>query len=269
MSVIANFGVDGSNPSRVGGLGTGIKYFPRILGPSLGVPPSTPSATNATGQLVVSNFNNELNDSQFTVRLAGNVFSGATGSNIVTPKLFVNLGSVTNPAYTQIAQAPYTAIGTSFTITNDSLTNGLATFTTSVAHGLVAGQLVSIVNTTNGGGIYNVTSQPIFSVPTSTTFTIAIGNPAPIASAADSGTVAQSISWFIEATMVSDILSATTQGYHNEYVNGTKLNGTDNAIAFNTYGTQSPFGGLVAAFQFTTSNANNSANLYSFRVVGD
>lgn len=266
--MIADFGCSGSIPSIVGGLGTGIKYFPRILGPSIGVAPSTPSATNATGQLAVSNFNKELNDSQFTVRLAGNVFSGATGSNNVTIKLFANLGSVTTPAYTQIVNAGTTLTGTAFAITNDSLANGLATYTTSAAHGLVAGTLVTTSGLSNGGGIYNVTSQPVFSVPTSTTFTIQI-NSVPIASAADSGTILVPVAWFVEATMVSDILSATTQGYWNAFINGSKNSGTDNAIAFNTYGVQSPFAGLVAAVQFGTSNALNSANLHSFRIVGD
>ena len=53
MSNVLDFQVSGSSPSTVGGLGTTVKYFPRLLGPSIGVAPSTPSSTSAAGVLML------------------------------------------------------------------------------------------------------------------------------------------------------------------------------------------------------------------------
>jgi hypothetical protein len=280
MSIINDFQVNGSNPSRVATNGTGIKYFPRPSA-SLLPPPgvTTPNATNATGQLVVPGFN-ELNGSRFGVRLAGTAATVITTN--VTFSLFANTGSVTNPLYTALVSA-IGSIGSSIGggITNDALTGGLATYTTSIAHNLNPGQLVTIVATSNGGGIYNVTLQPIFSTPTSTTFTIQI-NSVPIASAADGGVILVAYPWSLDVSLEGDTLSGITQGYYNMFVNGTRVGSANNALTTNltpslgqfavaipvNYGAQSPFG-LVAAVQFGTGNSLNQASLYQFQIVGD
>lgn len=100
-NVIADFGVSGSFPAAVGGAGTAIKYFPRLLGPSIGVAPSTPSATNAAGQLVLPAFN-ELNGQLFKVKIVGDVldFTAGTTYNVV---LYANTGTVATPVYTALA----------------------------------------------------------------------------------------------------------------------------------------------------------------------
>jgi hypothetical protein len=104
-----DFGVSGLFPSKVGGTGTTIKYFPRLLGPSIGASPATPSAANATGALFIppaSVFNGQM----FNVIAVGN-FGNDTGDpsgtvNIqlqaVTPNS--TTGSyVVNPVYTTLA----------------------------------------------------------------------------------------------------------------------------------------------------------------------
>lgn len=75
---------------------------------------------------------------------------------------------------------------TAATITNTSLTGDVATFTTQSAHNFDAGQFVTTLGTTNGGGVFNVINLEILAVPTATTFTVEIetGN---VASAADTG----------------------------------------------------------------------------------
>lgn len=100
-SVIADFQVNGLFPSNVGGTGTAIKYFPRILGSSIGVQSVAPSATSAAGQLVVP-ANGELNGQLFKVKAAGNVlpFTGGGTYNVV---LYANTGTVATPSYTAIA----------------------------------------------------------------------------------------------------------------------------------------------------------------------
>jgi hypothetical protein len=107
MSVINDFQVSGLFPSTVGGTGTAIKYFPRVLGPSIGVAPLTPSASSAAGQLVVPG-NNELNGQTFKVKVTGDVlnFTGGTTYNVV---LYANTGTIGTPNY--IALASTGAVG--------------------------------------------------------------------------------------------------------------------------------------------------------------
>ena len=101
MSVIVDFQVNGLFPSNVGGTGTSVKYFPRVLGPSIGVAPSTPSASSAVGQLVVP-ANGVLNGQHFKVKAAGNVLP-FTGGGTYNVQLFANTGTVATPSYTAIA----------------------------------------------------------------------------------------------------------------------------------------------------------------------
>jgi hypothetical protein len=103
MSNVLDFQVSGSFPSKVGGLGTTVKYFPRPLGPSIGVAPSTPSSTSAVGALFVPAAN-VFNGQQFSV-LASGFFGSDSGdpSGTVTVQLYAVTGSLTSPTYTSVA----------------------------------------------------------------------------------------------------------------------------------------------------------------------
>lgn len=83
----------------------------------------------------------------------------------------------------------------SATITNTTLTGGIATY--SAVNTFSVNSLVTVRNTTNGGGAFNVTNQQILSA-SGTDFTVAISQ-ADIASEPDSGTatIDQTRSWGI------------------------------------------------------------------------
>jgi hypothetical protein len=114
MSVLADFQVNGLNPSVVGGTGVTIKYFPRLLGSAIGVQSSTPSATSAAGQLVIPAFN-ELNGQLFKVKIAGSTLT-FTGSTTFDVQVAVNTGTVSSPTYTTIARTG--AVGAASTLKN-------------------------------------------------------------------------------------------------------------------------------------------------------
>ena len=103
MSNVLDFGVNGQFGSTVGGLGTSVKYFPRPLGPSIGVAPSTPSSTSAVGALFLP-AQNVFNGQQFNV-LASGSFGNDSGdpSGTVTVQLYAVTGSLASPTYTSIA----------------------------------------------------------------------------------------------------------------------------------------------------------------------
>jgi hypothetical protein len=103
MSNVLDFGVVGAFPSKVGGTGTAVKYFPRPLGPSIGVAPTTPSSTSAAGALLLPAAN-VYNGQQISV-LASGSFGSDTGdpSGTVTVKLYGVTGSLTSPVYTALA----------------------------------------------------------------------------------------------------------------------------------------------------------------------
>jgi hypothetical protein len=103
MSNVLDFGVNGQFGSKVGGLGTTVKYFPRLLGPSIGVAPSTPSATSAVGSLLLP-AQNVYNGQLFDVIAAG-TFGSDSGdpSGTVVVKLYAVTGTISAPVYTAIA----------------------------------------------------------------------------------------------------------------------------------------------------------------------
>lgn len=103
MSNPLDFQVSGAFASTVGGTGTTVKYFPRLLGPSIGVAPSTPSASSAVGALLLPAAN-VFNGQQFSV-LASGSFGSDSGdpSGTVTIKLYGVTGSLSSPTYTAIA----------------------------------------------------------------------------------------------------------------------------------------------------------------------
>lgn len=103
MSNVLDFQVSGAFPSKVGGTLTSVKYFPRPLGPSIGVAPSTPSSTSAVGALFLP-AGNVFNGQQFNVLAAGTYGSDSGDpSSTVTVNLYAVTGSLTAPTYTSIA----------------------------------------------------------------------------------------------------------------------------------------------------------------------
>lgn len=103
MSNVLDFSVSGQFPSKVGGTGTAIKYFPRPLGASIGVAPSTPSSVNASGALLIPG-QNVYNAQQMNVLVTGS-FGSDTGdpSGTVNIGLYAVTGSLTAPTYTALA----------------------------------------------------------------------------------------------------------------------------------------------------------------------
>jgi hypothetical protein len=103
--LLADFQVSALNPSVIGpppaGVfrANGLHYFARTTG-QLGVAPSTPSATNATGQLQLPGSAANVGTEQIVrVRCAG--FNG--NGSAATIALYVNTGTITSPTYTAIA----------------------------------------------------------------------------------------------------------------------------------------------------------------------
>ncbi len=116
MSNVLDFGVNGAFGSTVGGTGTSVKYFPRPLGPSIGVAPTTPSSASAVGALFLP-AQNVFNGQQFNVVASGS-FGNDSGdpSGTVTVQLYAVTGSLANPTYTSLAttgaMTPFYAVQT-------------------------------------------------------------------------------------------------------------------------------------------------------------
>lgn len=147
MSVINDFQVSGLFPSVVGGTGTAVKYFPRLLGPSIGVAPSTPSAASSVGQLIVPGVS-ELNGQLFKVKVVGDILS-FTGGGTYNVQLFTNTAAVG-------AAPTYTAIASTGAITLAATTKTLfmldVTLFGTTASGQVAGYYDSVTTIANGTG---------------------------------------------------------------------------------------------------------------------
>jgi hypothetical protein len=111
MSNIYDFGVNGQFPSKVGGTGATVKYFPRLIGssssgvqgPLFNNAPSTPSSSSAVGALFLP-AQNTNNGQQLDVLATGS-FGNDTGdpSGTVNIKLYVVTGSLSSPTYTAVA----------------------------------------------------------------------------------------------------------------------------------------------------------------------
>jgi hypothetical protein len=114
-----DFGVSGLFPSKVGGTGALVKYFPRLLGPSIGASPATPSATNATGALFIPPAS-VLNGQLFNVLAAGE-FGNDTGdpSAQVTINLYAVTPNATTGSYT--VNPVYTIMATTGAVTPSAL----------------------------------------------------------------------------------------------------------------------------------------------------
>ena len=118
---IAQYQVNGATPSTVGGTGTGIKCFPNLPGPSIGVSNLTPTLTgsnstsNPKGQLDVPG-SNRLNGQQFHVLASGNFEVGAGGA---CPN--VTIGIYANTGTKVLGGAVITTLAVSQAITTQSL----------------------------------------------------------------------------------------------------------------------------------------------------
>ena len=104
MSIFADFQVSGQNPSTVSGQGTLPKYFPRVLGSSIGTPSVGPSASVAAGQLLIPAAN-AVHGTQFKVRIGGDITLGTTGNPSITIDLVANTNtnSTATPNWVAIA----------------------------------------------------------------------------------------------------------------------------------------------------------------------
>lgn len=102
--VIADFQVNGSAPSTVGGSSTSVQYFPRLLGLGFNTISTAPSSSSAVGQLAVPG-DNRLNGQQFSVLASGNVVSGSGApSETVEIALYAQTSAIlSSPSYTKIA----------------------------------------------------------------------------------------------------------------------------------------------------------------------
>ena len=103
MSVIADFLVNGLNPSTVGGAGSTVKYFPRLFG-GFNVESIAPSATSNAGQLTVPGMS-ELEAQWFTVLVGGSILSGVADSSVTAKvSLYAQTAALgATPSYTEIA----------------------------------------------------------------------------------------------------------------------------------------------------------------------
>lgn len=146
MSVLNDFQVNGLFPSTVGGSGTTVKYFPRLLGSSIGVESVAPSASSQKGQLVVPGFN-ELNGQWFDVLVGGDIVSGSADSSVTAEVALYAQTSADGvaPSYTKIATTG--AVTASLTGTSYNFAIKCSLFGTT-ASGNVRGTQYSILGTT-------------------------------------------------------------------------------------------------------------------------
>ena len=144
MSNVLDFQVSGSSPSSVGGLGTSVKYFPRLLGPSIGVAPSTPSSSSAAGALMLP-AQNVFNGQQFNVLASGSITDAAGDpSSTVTIQLFAVTGTFAVPVYTSLATTG--AITVSYPNEPWALNAELVGVSVSGANGLLIGNYQALKN---------------------------------------------------------------------------------------------------------------------------
>lgn len=176
MPVINDFQVNGLNPSVVGGTGTAIKYFPRLLGSSIGVESVAPSATSAAGQLVVNGFS-QLNAQWFKVSVAGDVLSGVADSSVtVEVALYANTAAVgVAPSYTKIATlgaltAPLANTNFAFGLDVDLLGDTASGVVRGFQRGIFGANNIASASLTNNLSGINMGSQVPFGLVVGVTF---------------------------------------------------------------------------------------------------
>jgi hypothetical protein len=153
------------------------------------------------------------------------------------------------------------AAGVTRTITNVELTSNVVTVTTSVAHGYLAGQSVTVAATTNTAinGTYTIAS-----VPTTTTFTYA-RTSADIASTADTGTtvIVGRYNFYANGTapnyFAGRILVGSTTSYTNAASNFTpqiQVSGFSNDTTGFSFNNWSNVAGRAGVLAFNKSKSN-------------
>ena len=157
MSVVANWQINGANPSTVGGTGIAAKYWTYPSGNFTSGVSVSPSASSAVGQLPVRG-DNQFNGQRFTIAAAGDFEVGNGGAcPSVTIDIQANTGTTIAPIYTTIA--------TSGAITAQTNTNllypwfvGITLVGTTGAGTLSGTQTWSVDNTVsvNNGPLTNV-----------------------------------------------------------------------------------------------------------------
>jgi hypothetical protein len=177
-------GFDPNSGASNGGVANPASYTVLSVG---GAIPGQSSYTGFTVQLTQTGFFNANPQSGTTVQatLATVTTTVAVpGVQIGSP---ITIAGATNAswdgAYTVIA----TLNGAQMIITDTSLTSGVATYAFTLVSGVTPtmGELVTVTNTNNGNGIFNLTSATIASA-TSSVFTVNIASP-NIASAGETG----------------------------------------------------------------------------------
>ncbi len=177
--ILADYQVNGQSPSKVATAGTGQVFFPRLLGTNFGVAPSTPTLTNATGQLNLpgSQYFAATNGTRLRFIASGTVTTGAV---TITPTITmsVNTGTLTTPLYTtvvSVAQAQATASTASWFLEAHVVIGGL----TVVTAGNFAGAIVSGQQTAMGIGMSNnLPAVPAWAAAAATTNPISWVNTA-------------------------------------------------------------------------------------------
>ena len=155
MAVGNDFQVNGLFPATVGGTGSTVKYFPRLLGSSIGVESVAPSATSAAGQLVVPG-NNVLNGQWFDVEVGGSILSGVADSSVtVKASLYAQTSAtLTSPSYTEIATtgfltAPLEQTSYTFGLSVRLLGSTASGVVRGFQSGIMGANNVSLANLTN------------------------------------------------------------------------------------------------------------------------
>ena len=186
MAVVAQWNINGSNPVSVGGTGITAKYFPQPSGNFTAGAATTPSSTNATGQLPIRG-DNELNAQQFSVIASGNVEVGAGGAcPSITIDMVANTGTLTTPIYTVLATTGAVTVQNNvgvfypwqieITCNGDTSSGILSGYQLSIVDNAVkAGGVAALSNTLSGlnfGGNVIFPGAPVFGIVMRVTFSV-------------------------------------------------------------------------------------------------
>jgi hypothetical protein len=186
MAVVNQWNINGSNPVTVGGTGITAKYFTQPSGNFTQGSSTTPSSTNATGQLAIRG-DNEFNGQQFSVQASGNFEVGAGGAcPAVTIEMVGNTGTLLSPTYTVLATTgPITVqnnVGLFYPWQIEIVANG------DTQSGILSGYQTSVVDNTlkapvalsntlsglnfSGNAVTNFPGGPVFGIVMRITFSV-------------------------------------------------------------------------------------------------
>lgn len=266
---VNDFQVSGTSFSRVSGTGTAVKYFPRLLGPSIGVAPTTPSSTNPVGFLAIPALN-VVNSQWMNVVVAGSVLGGAT-STTATAQLYVVTGTNAAPVYTSIATSGTITI-TALALTSVAASSGgTAVYTGTITSGgsnAFAGRFFRVL------GFTNAVNNGTFVATASSTTTLTLVNTAAVAETASATATGDNL-YGLKVNLLGDNGSGQILGNYFSFVTGTTpptaltASAVISNVNFNT-GNASLGGavaGLVVGVTFAASDANNLATLKQFSIL--